>query len=68
MRHPNKVLTREDILNHIWDFAFDSFSNVVDVHIKNLRKKIEDNPKSPKYVITVMKLGYKFGGDLSCKV
>ena len=40
VRHPNQVLNREQIISHVWDFAFDSFSNLVDVHIKNLRKKI----------------------------
>ena len=42
MRHAGQVLTREQILDHIWDFAFDSFSNVIDVHVKNLRRKIDD--------------------------
>lgn len=41
MRHPGEVLSREDILDHLWGFDFEGFSNVVDVHIKNLRKKIE---------------------------
>lgn len=40
MRHPNQVMTREQILDHVWDYNFDSFSNIVDVHVNNLRKKI----------------------------
>lgn len=40
MRHPNKVINREDLLSHLWDFNYSSFSNVVDVHVKNLRKKL----------------------------
>jgi DNA-binding response OmpR family regulator len=40
MRHPNQVMTREQILDHVWDYDFDSFSNIVDVHVNNLRKKI----------------------------
>jgi DNA-binding response OmpR family regulator len=40
MRHPNQVINREDMLSHLWDFNFTSFSNVVDVHVKNLRKKL----------------------------
>lgn len=43
MRHTNQVLTRDQIISHVWDHAFDSFSNVVDVHIKNLRKKLQNN-------------------------
>jgi DNA-binding response OmpR family regulator len=43
MRHPNKVITREQLLDHVWDYNFDSFSNIVDVHINNLRKKIMSN-------------------------
>ncbi len=40
MRNPNKVINREDLLSHLWDFNYSSFSNVVDVHVKNLRKKL----------------------------
>ena len=39
MRNPNKVINREELLSHLWDFNYSSFSNVVDVHVKNLRKK-----------------------------
>ncbi|HZZ99593.1 MAG TPA: two-component system response regulator RppA [Candidatus Paceibacterota bacterium] len=61
MRHPNQVLTREQILDHLWDFAFDSFSNVVDVHMKNLRKKIDgDSPE--KLLETIRGVGYRIKG------
>ena len=40
MRHPDQVVNREDILSHLWDFNYTSFSNVVDVHVKNLRNKL----------------------------
>lgn len=40
MRNPGKVVNREELLSHLWDFNYSSFSNVVDVHIKNLRKKL----------------------------
>lgn len=56
MRHPNQVLTRDQILGNVWDFAFDSFSNVVDVHITNLRKKINDHGS---LVETVHGVGYR---------
>ncbi len=40
MRNENRVVTREQILDHVWDLSFTSFANVVDVHIKNIRKKL----------------------------
>ena len=41
MRHPNQVISRDQILTSVWDHSFDSFSNVVDVHIKNIRRKLK---------------------------
>jgi DNA-binding response OmpR family regulator len=58
MRNVDQVLTREQILDHLWDFAFDSFSNVVDVHIKNLRKKIDGN-YNEKLLETIRGVGYR---------
>lgn len=58
MRHPGQVLSREKILDHIWDFGFDSFSNIVDVHTKNLRKKI-DEPYHEKLLETIRGVGYR---------
>ena len=58
MRHPNQVLNREQILDHIWDFNFDSFSNVIDVHIKNIRKKINDG-QNKTTLETVRGVGYR---------
>ncbi|HUZ93257.1 MAG TPA: response regulator transcription factor [Candidatus Paceibacterota bacterium] len=57
MRNANRVLNREQIYDHIWDFAANSFSNVVDVHIKNLREKI-DSGHSRKLLETVRGVGY----------
>jgi DNA-binding response OmpR family regulator len=58
MRNAGITLTREDILNNLWDYEFDSFSNVVDVHVKNLRKKVDSNYKE-KLFQTVWGVGYK---------
>lgn len=58
MRNAGQVLTREQVLSHLWDFNFDSFSNVVDVHIKNLRKKI-DHGKQKKLLETIRGVGYR---------
>lgn len=55
----NKVINREEILCHCWDFAFDSFSNIVDVYIKRLRKKL-DSLNKEKYIQTIRGVGYKF--------
>jgi DNA-binding response OmpR family regulator len=58
MRNTNKAITRDELYSHAWDFADSSFSNTVDVHIKNLRKKIYDNGK---LIQTVRGVGYKMG-------
>ncbi len=58
MRNPNQVINREQILSHLWDFEFDSFSNVVDVHVKNLRKKIK-NGDNEKLLETIRGVGYR---------
>jgi len=59
MRHPNTVINREELLTHLWDFNYSSFSNVVDVHVKNLRKKL--NLEDGQTVLeTVRGIGYRF--------
>lgn len=58
MRHANQAVNREQITSSLWDFAFDSFSNVVDVHINNLRKKIGD--QGGKILETIRGIGYRF--------
>lgn len=57
MRNKYIVVSREQILSNVWDFAFDSFANVVDVHITNLRKKIGD--KGGEIIETVRGVGYR---------
>lgn len=58
MRHPNQVVERQDIIDNIWDFSFDSMSNIVDVYINRLRLKIENSRKG-KILETVRGVGYK---------
>lgn len=58
MRHPDEVLDRELILDHVWDFNFNSFSNVVDVHVKNLRKKLCQTEEKV-FIETVEGVGYR---------
>lgn len=61
LRNPKKVYTKEQIYSLIWNDAYLGDENAVNVHISRLRNKIEDNPRSPKYVITVWGIGYKAG-------
>jgi DNA-binding response OmpR family regulator len=58
LRHPNLILTREQIESHVWNFDFVSGSNVVDVYIRRLRRKIDD-PYSLKVLETVRGVGYR---------
>ena len=58
MRHPNQVLTRTMIAEHVWNYEFDNATNVIDVHIRNLRRKI-DEPFPVKLVQTVHGAGYR---------
>jgi len=57
MRHPNQVVNREDLLSHLWDFNYVGFSNVVDVHVKNLRRKLEGEGSG--ILETVRGIGYR---------
>jgi len=58
MRNPNKVLSREEITSNIWDFDYDSFSNVIDVFINKVRSKV-DTEKNRRLIETVRGIGYK---------
>lgn len=58
LRNKNKVLNRYQIINHVWDFEYATFSNIVDVHIKNLRKKLQG--KSKDIFETIHGVGYRF--------
>jgi DNA-binding response OmpR family regulator len=61
IHHPNRVFTREELVEFAFGSDFDGYDRTVDTHIKNLRIKIEDNPKEPIYIQTVFGLGYRFG-------
>lgn len=58
MRHPNQVLTRTMIAEHVWNYDFDNATNVIDVHIRYLRRKIDD-PFDVKLIQTVRGAGYR---------
>lgn len=59
-KHPKRVFSRMELINQIQGYAFDGYERTVDVHIKNLRQKIGDDPKHPTYISTVFGVGYKF--------
>ena len=61
MRHPNQVLTRTTIAEHVWNYDFDNATNVIDVHVKNLRKKV-DHPFETGLIQTVRGAGYRISG------
>lgn len=60
--HPQQVFTREQLLEQVRGLEYDGMDRVVDSHIKNLRHKLGDNPKDPRYILTVYGTGYRFGG------
>ncbi|HIX98749.1 response regulator transcription factor [Faecalicatena contorta] len=60
--HPNKVYSRENLLNLVWGYEYPGDVRTVDVHIRRLREKIEAQPSDPKYVYTKWGVGYYFRG------
>jgi two-component system OmpR family response regulator len=58
MRHPGEVLTRTRLIEHVWDFAYDGDSNVVDVYVRYLREKV-DRPYGKNSIETVRGSGYR---------
>src|SRR5690606_25480362 len=65
-KNPGKVFTREDILEKSYSDSIsrDILDRTVDAHIKSIRKAIEDDPKDPKYILTVIGRGYKFNDEI----
>ncbi len=63
--HPNRVFTRAQLIELVQGYTFEGYERTVDAHIKNLRRKIEDDPKNPVYLTTVYGVGYKIRGDSS---
>ena len=60
---PGRAFTRLELLDRVFGYDFEGFERTIDVHVKNLRKKIEPDPKKPTYVQTVYGVGYKFSED-----
>jgi DNA-binding response OmpR family regulator len=62
-RHPGQVFTRLQLLREVQGYTYDSFARTIDTHIKNLRRKIERDPKTPCYILTVHGVGYRFAKE-----
>lgn len=61
MRHPNRVFSRNQLLQAVWNYDFAGDTRIVDVHVSHLRDKIEENTRKPRYIKTMRGVGYKFG-------
>ena len=61
-KNPSRLFTREELLESVKGLDFEGLDRVIDTHIKNIRQKIEPEPKQPTYILTVRGSGYRFGG------
>jgi DNA-binding response OmpR family regulator len=58
-RYPGRVYSRFELINHVQGYEYEGYERTIDAHVKNLRKKIEPDPKRPRYVETVFGAGYR---------
>lgn len=63
VKYPDKAFTREELIYMGLGEDFDGYDRTIDTHIKNIRQKIEPDPKNPKYILTIHGIGYRFGGE-----
>lgn len=63
VKYPDKAFTREELICMVLGEDFDGYDRTIDTHIKNIRQKIETDPKNPKYIMTIHGIGYRFGGE-----
>jgi DNA-binding response OmpR family regulator len=59
-RQPGRIFTRAQLLDAVHGVAFDSYERAIDAHVKNIRRKIEPNPRAPRYLLTAFGVGYRF--------
>jgi len=64
LRHPNRAFTRLELLDRVQGDAYEGYERTIDAHIKNLRAKLGDDPRRPRYIQTVFGVGYKLGAEL----
>jgi DNA-binding response OmpR family regulator len=60
VEHPGSSVSRKELLTQVWGYHAAMFTRTVDVHVASLRQKIEDDPRRPRLLLTVQRLGYKF--------
>jgi two-component system alkaline phosphatase synthesis response regulator PhoP len=62
-RQPGRIFTRSQLLDAVHGVAFESYERAIDTHVKNIRRKLEPDPREPRYVLTVYGVGYRFADD-----
>ena len=62
-RAPGRVFTRAQLLDVVHGVAFESYERAIDAHVKNIRRKLEPDPRAPRYVLTVHGVGYRFADE-----
>lgn len=62
IEHRGEVVARDKLLDTVWDYDNPPLTRTVDMHVAKLRKKLEDKPNDPEFIVTVHRLGYKFNG------
>lgn len=63
--HPGQVFSRSQLLDSVWGYGHDGYEHTVNSHINRLRSKVEADPSSPTYILTIWGVGYKFSDELS---
>jgi DNA-binding response OmpR family regulator len=63
-QNPGQTFTRAQLLNRLHGVAYDGYDRSIDAHIKNLRRKLEEDPSDPQYVLTVFGVGYRFADEV----
>lgn len=62
-KYPQRNFSREELVERVLGYDFFGDNRIIDQHIKNLRHKIESDPRAPEFIVTVYGFGYRFGGD-----
>jgi DNA-binding response OmpR family regulator len=58
---PGRVYSRYELVTRVQGYDYEGYERTIDAHVKNLRRKLRDDPRDPRYVVTVTGVGYKFG-------
>ena len=63
-KHPGRVFSRAELLDHVWGYGHEGYEHTVNSHINRLRAKIENDPAHPEFIVTMWGVGYKMNGSL----